>query len=81
MIKIKVDDRILFKGELGEWIKRPPDVFRDAIQPDKSPAPWMKAILIAMADVVGSKQDTHISVSTKLNKGVRRGWSMEVHFP
>ena len=81
MIKIKVDNRILYKGELGEWIKRPPDVFRDAIRPDKPPEPWMKAILIALSDVVASDRDTHITVSTKLNKGVRQGWSMEVHFP
>lgn len=77
MIKIKIDNRIAFKGELGEWKERPPDEFSEAIKPGGRPQPHMKAVLIAMADAVMSQQDVSITVLTKL-KGIHSGWSMQV---
>lgn len=77
MIKIKVDNDTLFKGEVGDWEAKPPDVFRNAIDPRATPKPWMKAVLIAMADAINSTDSTSITVKTRL-KGVKQGWSMEV---
>lgn len=80
MIKIKVDSVTLFKGTLGEWVSRPPDIFKDAINPGASPQPHMKAILIAVADAVMMQTPMTITVKTRL-KGVKHGWSMEVVTP
>lgn len=78
MNKIRVDGKLIFKGELGEWISRPPAEFTDAVNPNATPEPWLKVILIAMADAVTMNQTVDITVRTKL-KGVRTGWSVEVH--
>lgn len=72
-IRVRVDGRELFNGQAGEWISRPPDVFRDAIRPDAVPEPWMKAIMITLADTVTLQKGVKINVRTKIN-----GWSMEV---
>jgi hypothetical protein len=80
MITIKVDGKTLFKGTVGEWIAKPPDMFRNAINPSASPSPWMKAILIAMADAVSMDEPRLITANTRL-KGVKRGWSVEVVTP
>lgn len=77
MIKIKIDNRIAFKGEPGEWKKRPPDEFKDAIDPRTPAKPWMKAILIAMADAIYETRSTTITAHSKL-KGIKSGWSVEV---
>lgn len=77
MIKIKIDNRIMFKGTLGEWIHRPPSEFEDAIKPGAKPEPWMKAIAIALSEAITTGREVNITVLTRL-KGVRRGWSMEV---
>lgn len=80
MIKIKIDNRIAFKGTLQEWIARPPDEFRNAIQPTAKPQPWLKAVMIALADAVTMNKAMNITVSTTL-KGIHRGWSMQVVEP
>lgn len=80
VVKIKIDNRIAFKGTLGEWEKRPPDEFKDAIYAGVKPAPWMMAILIAMSDAVTTGTARNITALTKL-KGVKRGWSVEVSEP
>lgn len=76
-MKIKVDNRIIFKGTLDEWVARPPSEFQDAIKPGAAPAPWMKSIAIALADAVTTNKQVSITVLTHL-KSVKRGWSMEV---
>lgn len=79
-IKVKIDNRIAFKGTLEEWVRRAPDEFKNAIVPNAKPQPWMKAILIAMADAVVTSTPSNITVRTRL-QGVKRGWSMEVVEP
>ena len=72
-LRIKVDGRTIYRGELGEWVQRPPDEFRDAIKPGAQPTPWMKGVLVAMSDAVAADLSTRITVKTHLD-----GWSMEV---
>jgi hypothetical protein len=65
MIRILVDDRVLFDGELGDWVNRPPDEFRQMIKPGNAPKTWMKGILIAMGDAIQAPHmDTTITVQT-----------------
>lgn len=73
MITIKVDKKILFKGEAGEWVQRTPDVFKDAIKPDNKPAPYFKAMAIILADALMSGSSIKISVTTGPGR-----WTMEV---
>ena len=53
----------------------PPDYFKDAINPGANPEPWMKAIMVTMADAAMMRRAVDITVST----GPR--WSMEVLYP
>lgn len=73
MITIKIDKKVLFKGEAGEWIQKTPSAFKDAIKPGARPAPWMKAIAITLADALMSNNSIKISVTTGPGK-----WTMAV---
>lgn len=72
-LRIKIDRRVVFNGTVGEWISKPPDIFKDRIQPGARPEPHMKAIMVALADAVMTNQPMSIAVKTRDD-----GWSMEV---
>lgn len=72
-MKIRIDDEMVFRGTIGEWETRPPDRFRDAIKQGAAPQPWMKAILVTVADAVMMERSVNITVKTKYN-----GWWMDV---
>lgn len=65
MIQIKVDGKILFKGELVDWEERPPSEFQDAIKPGHRPDPWMKAVMVTMSDALILNKDLRINVLSK----------------
>ena len=73
MISIKVNRRILFRGELGEWINKPPDEFKEVIKPGVKAKPYMKAIMVTLADSAITGANLTVNVTTR--KG---GWTMVV---
>ena len=72
-IRINLDEELLFDGDLDAWQATPPDQFKDMIKPDAKPEPWMKAIMIVMADAAMTGNSVGIDATT--GESV---WSMEV---
>lgn len=77
--RITIDNVVEFDGSVTEWSRKPPDMFRDQIKPDAQPKPWMKAIMIAMAEGVMTKKSMNITAwSVVVGSPKKDGWSMEV---
>ena len=72
-IRIVIDTKVVFDGDLDEWKQAAPADFLDALQPNAKPQPWLKAILIVMADAAM----TGDSVSIEATTGESR-WTMGV---
>ena len=73
MIEIRIDGKTEFMGEAKQYVSKPPDMFKDMLRPNATPAPWMKAIAVAFGEAVMSELNMKITVST----GITR-WCMEV---
>jgi hypothetical protein len=63
-MRICIDDDVVFDGTLDAWQATPPDYFKDLITPDATPEPWLKAIMIVMADAVMTDQNVDIEATT-----------------
>lgn len=74
-VKIEIDGNVEFNGNTDQWAAKPPSMFKDAINPNATPKPWLKSILIAFADAVMQKRSTEISVTTR-----SYGWDMSVRY-
>ena len=71
-IRLTVNGTQEFDGDPGEWVNRPPDVFRDALKPGPN-HPWMQAVLVAFTHAVQSDQSVIIDVMHRSNR-----WSVGV---
>lgn len=71
-IRIVIDKETLFDDKLDAWQAAPPDQFKDMVKPDAKPEPWMKAIMIVMADAAMTRDSVSIEATTG------DPWSMEV---
>jgi hypothetical protein len=74
-IKIVIDDQVEFDGSVSEWKRTPPDLFKDVINPNATPAPHMKAIMVAMADAVMLQRSTNITSTTDVDE-----WTVKVRY-
>ena len=72
-MRICIDDNVVFDDSLDVWQATPPDYFKDLIRPDAKPEPWLKAIMIVMADAAMTGQSVSIEATTGPS-----WWSMEV---
>ena len=72
-VRICIDEKTLFNDDLDVWQATPPDQFKDMIKPGSTPEPWMKAIMIVMADAAMTGQSVSIEATTGVS-----WWSMEV---
>lgn len=72
-VHLTVDGTVVFDNTLEEWKFTPPDYFKDALRQDAKPEPWLKAIMIVMAD----SAMTGNSVSIEAVTG-ESDWSMRV---
>lgn len=74
-VRITIDDSVEFDGSVTEWQRNPPDMFRDQINPNATPQPYMKAVAVAMADAIMGRQSVNLSVMTR-----KDGWTFEVMY-
>lgn len=72
-IRIVIDSEELFDGDLDQWAKAAPERFAEALQPGAQPQPWMKAILVTMADAAMTGDNVTIEANTGESH-----WMMEV---
>lgn len=71
-VHLTVDDEVVFDDTLDTWVFTPPDYFKNAIKPDAKPEPWLKAIMIVMADSAMTGKSVRIEATTGST------WSMHV---
>lgn len=72
-VRVVVDDAVLLDADLETWVAVAPDLFRDALDPNAKPQPWLKAIMIVMAEATMTNTGVSIEATTGPN-----GWEMKV---
>jgi hypothetical protein len=72
-VRLIVDGYVVFDDSLDEWKHTPPDYFKDALRQDAAPEPWLKAIMIVMADAAMTGSSVSIEATTGKSE-----WSMRV---
>lgn len=72
-VRLTVDGSVVFDGTLDEWKFTPPDYFKDVLNKDAKPEPWLKAIMIVMADAALTGSSVSIDATTE-----ESGWSIKV---
>lgn len=70
---LTVDRKVVFDDNLDEWKFTPPDYFKDALKQDAKPEPWLKAIMIVMADAALTGSSVSIDATTGESQ-----WSIQV---
>jgi hypothetical protein len=72
-VKITVDGVAVMDGDTGDWKSSPPPLITEQLKAGAQPKPWMRALLLTVADAaVGSK-----AVEATVETGPR-GWSLTV---
>lgn len=74
-ITITIDDVVEFDGSVTDWKRTPPSLFKDQINPNATPQPHMKAIMMVMSDAVMSQQSVTVVADTN-----RDGWNVKVRY-
>ncbi len=72
-VRVIVDGYIVFDDYLDEWKFTPPDYFKDMLNKDAKPEPWLKAIMIVMADAALTGGSVSIDATTG-----ESSWSIQV---
>lgn len=72
-VNLTVDGSVAFDGTLDEWKFTPPDYFKDVLKKDAKPEPWLKAIMIVMADAALTGSSVSIDATTG-----ESSWSIRV---
>lgn len=63
-MRIIVDGNTILNDELGDWERKPPEALAYMIRPGYMPKPWMKALLVVLADAVLNEQPTRFEINT-----------------
>jgi hypothetical protein len=72
-VRLTVDGCIVFDDALDEWRFTPPDYFKESLEKNAKPEPWLKAIMIVMADAALTGSSVSIDATTG-----KSCWSMQV---
>ena len=72
-VRLTVDGSVVFDDSLDEWKFTPPEYFKDALKKDAKPEPWLKAIMIVMADTALTGGSVSIDATTG-----ESSWSIQV---
>ena len=63
-ITLTIDGEVVINGDLGDWDTNPPQILRDQLAAHAKPKPWMRCLLIALADAAMMQQDATLDVVT-----------------
>lgn len=72
-LHITVDNTVIMDGDTGQWTTEPPQLVMDQLKPGAKPKPWMRALMLTIADAAMGNKDTTATVRTQPN-----GWTLEV---
>lgn len=71
--RITIDGATLLDANLGEWTRTLPDILQQQLNPGAQPQPWMKALLLMVAEAAAGNQPFQADVTTRDN-----GWVLDV---
>jgi hypothetical protein len=72
-MRVTVDGQVIMDGDLGQWSTDPPELIKDQLRANARPAPWMRALMMTMADAAMGGQSISVDVKTRGD-----GWDFSV---
>lgn len=75
-MRVTLDGHIAMDGDLGTWTDNPPKIITDQLKANAKPAPWMRALMLTIADAAMSGQSMSADVKTRPD-----GWDLSVTQP
>lgn len=63
-VRITINGELIHNGLLSEWTNIPPDAFTDRINPNATPQPWTKALMVTLADAILTGTDIDLNLTT-----------------
>lgn len=73
-LKITIDGQVHMDGDPGQWNNNPPPLLTEQLKAGAQPAPWMRAVLMAVADTITRQAAANNGVQLPPN----RDWTMHV---
>lgn len=73
---LTINNQTILDDTLDEWQTKPPELFKDLINPKTKPQPWLKAALIALAESAIQDNTINIDIHT-----TPTGWVIAVNHP
>jgi hypothetical protein len=71
-LRITVDGNTVMDGDLGQWTTEPPFI-AEQLKANARPAPWMRCLMLTLADAAMSEKVMSVDVRTRAN-----GWDFSV---
>lgn len=72
-LHVTIDGQTVIDGDMGQWSADPPEILREQLAANATPRPWMRCLLMVVANAALTDTDTEVVVRTGDN-----GWTMEV---
>lgn len=72
-LHVSIDGTTVIDGDIGQWSANPPQLLREQLAANATPKPWMRCLLMVIADAALASRDTTVAITT-----ADRRWSMEV---
>lgn len=72
-LKVTIDGATAMNGDLGQWTTNPPQLITEQLKANSKPAPWMRALMLTIADAAMSEQSMSVDVQTRVD-----GWDFMV---
>ena len=78
-LKVTIDDETVIDGDTGTWIEQPPEFIAKqmdaALKSDVKPSPWMRALMLVVAETAMTDTATAVDVKTW-----DEGWSLTTNY-
>lgn len=72
-MRVTIDGNVVMDGDLGNWSTNPPELITEQLKANARPAPWMRALMLTMAEAAMSEQSMTVDVVTRAD-----GWDYSV---
>jgi hypothetical protein len=72
-MRVTIDGKVVMNGNIGQWTTEPPKIITDQLKPNAKPAPWMRALMLTLADAALSEHALTVDVKTRAD-----GWDYSV---
>lgn len=73
-MNVTLDNAVIMDGDLGQWSVDPPEIITDQLKANARPAPWMRALMLTMADAAMCGLSMDVVIATRPD-----GWDFTVN--